>query len=219
MLSLGFMHAGQSNRKSRWKWFLINSSVLILTWNFVLDYLLLSDFADWGCFWVQLSWQLGHTFGLPLCRGLDMGFFFFCILDSTLFTCCDAWMSELAGNGCDWHRAAQDLLPDKSQLPPRAEILKTTPNIGATAGNCSFFLYRFSTLSQVPQGCGYSKTSGRPKVTYAWNVRICEKIFPNMSRGESDMTVPWVGKKWTPLQSDLWINTMSPRDLNLLWNF
>lgn len=102
---------------------------------------------------------------------------------------------------------------------PCAEILKTMPNIGATAGNCSFFLYRFSTLSQVPQGWGYSKTSGRPKVTYAWNVRICEKIFPNMSRGESDMTVPWVGKKWTPLQSDLWINTMSPRDLNLLWNF
>lgn len=43
--------------------------------NFILNYLLLSDFTDWGCFWVQLSWQLGHTFGLPLWRDQDMGFF------------------------------------------------------------------------------------------------------------------------------------------------
>lgn len=219
MLSLGFMHAGQSNRKSRWKWFLINSSVLIFTWNFVLDYLLLSDFADWGCFWVQLSWQLGHTFGLPLCRGLDMGFFFSVSLTQPFSPAvthgCQSWLEMAVTDTGQLKISSQT----SHNCHPCAEILKTMPNIGATAGNCSFFLYRFSTLSQVPQGWGYSKTSGRPKVTYAWNVRICEKIFPNMSRGESDMTVPWVGKKWTPLQSDLWINTMSPRDLNLLWNF
>lgn len=118
MLSLGFMHAGQSNRKSRWKWFLISCSVLILTWNFILGYLLLSDFANWGCFWVQLSWQLGHIFELALYIETRTWGCFVCIFDSTLLSWCDAQMSGVAGNGCDWHRAAQDLLPDKSKLPP-----------------------------------------------------------------------------------------------------
>lgn len=187
------------------------------------NYLLLSDFADWGCFWVQLSWQLGHTFGLPLCKRpwlffVVVVFFLYPWLNtSQLMWCMDIqrWL-EMAPTGTR-------LLKVSSQTGhnchPCTEILKAMANIGATAGNCSFFLNQFSTLSQVPQGCGYSRSSGRPKVTYAWNDWILEKIFPNVSREESGMTVPWVGKKWTPLQSDLWINTMPPQDLNLLQNF
>lgn len=93
-------------------------------------------------------------------------------------------MSEMAGNSCDWHRAAQGLLPDQSQLPS----LYWRPESYAPYRGYSrelFFLISFSALSQVPQGCGYSKSSGRPRVAYAWNVRILEKIFPNVSRRES----------------------------------
>lgn len=184
MLSLGFMHAGNSNRKSWWKWFLINSSVLILTWNFILDYLLLSDYAHWGCFWVPLSCQLGHTFGLPLCRDQDMGFFPVSLtqrFSADVTHWCQRWL-EIAVTDTGQLKVSSQT---SHNCHPCTDILKAMPHIGATAGNCSFFLISFSALSQVPQGCGYSKSSGRPRVAYAWNVRILEKIFPNVSRGES----------------------------------
>lgn len=45
-----------------------------LFWNFILNYLLVSNYANWGCFGVPPSWQLGHAFGLPLCGDQDIGF-------------------------------------------------------------------------------------------------------------------------------------------------
>lgn len=49
LFSSDFMHTGQSNKTSRWKSFLINSSVMILTWNFILDYYYFILATVWFC--------------------------------------------------------------------------------------------------------------------------------------------------------------------------
>lgn len=215
MLFIGSVHTEQSENLGEMSWFLISSFGLIHTWNFTLNYFLLSDFANWGCFGVPPSWWLGHTVGILLCGDQDMGFILYpCLNTSQLVShahvrTCWKWLwlgtGELKASSHTGHNCHHS-----SETPP------AMPNTGSTAENCTFFLNSFSSLSQIPWECGrYSMKRDRQEWSTAKISMFLRRPSQSCVEGKwYDSTLGREEMKNTAKWS--WINTTSPQDLNLL---
>lgn len=161
------MHTLQSVRSSAWRCFLISSfeisssiTVGVLehhpagSWTMHLDFL-----------YVQTKiWDLS------------------CILDSALLSSCHTLVSQLAGNGCDWHRAAWYPSHTGHSQHPCIKSLTDVLNTGSTAENCSFL----SAFQLCPKYHGDVDVTGRSRtrMRHTWNFQILEKTFAKTNRGK-----------------------------------